>query len=150
MHGFSHAETNTQAFCSTSSSHPWPSLCVWLEHRNTCRCRLTAFVNHRECGGLGSQHSDLFRMHKGGVYSISMVIKPDWKACGHSCECVLVCNLHTHTHTPRGMLGMCSVFFIMLAELEKSVLIACCTHTTLIPNKLDAVYNGNKNKCNHL
>lgn len=48
---------------------------------------------------LGSQRSNLFRAYKGGVYSISMVIKPDRKACGHSCESVCVCALYTHTHT---------------------------------------------------
>lgn len=30
----------------------------------------------------------LSRTHKGGVYSIAMVIKPDWKACRHICACV--------------------------------------------------------------
>lgn len=84
-----------QAYYSAGSSHPWPFVCVWLEHKNTYRCILTAFVNHDECGGAGSQRCNLFRTHKGGVYSISMVIKPDWKACGHSCVRVFVSHAHT-------------------------------------------------------
>lgn len=52
-------------------------LCVLLEHRNTHPNACKAFVSHGKCVGLKSQCSDLFSMHEGGVYSISMVIKPD-------------------------------------------------------------------------
>lgn len=72
-------------------------LCVLLEHRNTHPNACKAFVSHGKCVGLESQCSDLFSTHEGGVYSISMVIKPDWKACRHTCVCVCVNVYPTHT-----------------------------------------------------
>lgn len=104
------------------------SVCDW--NTDTHRCKLTAFANHNECGG--SQRSNLFRAYKGGVYSISMVIKPDRKACGHSCESVCVCALYTHTHTYTNHGGGCArvVFFLFfsfcLLSWKEVVLIANC------------------------
>lgn len=48
-------------------------------------------INHAESCSCSSQCCHLFRAHKGEVYSISMVIKPGWKACGQICVRVCVC-----------------------------------------------------------
>lgn len=101
------------------------SQCATRAQTHTYRC--LPFVNHDECGGSGSQCSNLFRTHKGGVYSISMVIKPDWKACGHGR--VRVCDSYAHT---KRKLGMWSVFFFSRSAHwagKGVVLIAHCTHT---------------------
>lgn len=100
-------------------------LCVLLEHRNTHPNACKAFVSHGKCVGLESQCSDLFSTHEGGVYSISMVIKPDWKACRHTCVfvCVWMCILRTHWWKAELALPP----FILL-RWKEVVLIICCMH----------------------
>lgn len=111
-------------FPFTCSSHPWPWP-VLLEHRNTHPNACKAFVSHGKCVGLESQCSDLFSTHEGGVYSISMVIKPDWKACRHTC--VFVCVNVYPTHTLMEGWGLAPPPFILL-RWKGVVLIICCMH----------------------
>lgn len=92
---FSQAETN-RPFYFTTSANPWPFLSATQKH--TGGGILTISVDHDECADLESESANLFRRHKRGVSSISMVIKPDRKACRHSCVFLCVCNIfNTYT-----------------------------------------------------